>query len=78
MSTSDPPSWSGEPAEFDDYAAEYEGGLDNPIKRMVGSSADQFIGVKTLTGVTGGTATADAAGVIVRLAAKATTLSASL
>jgi len=46
VSASDPPSWSGEPAEFDDYAAEYEGGLDNPIKRLMGSSPDQFIAVK--------------------------------
>jgi 2-polyprenyl-3-methyl-5-hydroxy-6-metoxy-1,4-benzoquinol methylase len=43
----DPVSWSGEPAEFDDYAAEYEGGLDNPVKRLLGSSPDQFIAVKT-------------------------------
>jgi SAM-dependent methyltransferase len=43
----DPVSWSGEPAEFDDYAAEYEGGLDNPVKRMMGNSPDQFIAVKT-------------------------------
>lgn len=42
----EPASWSGEPAEFDDYAAEYEGGLDNPVKRMMGNSADQFIAVK--------------------------------
>ena len=45
----------------------------------VGAAKDiaiQFVGVKTLTGVTGGPATADAAGVIVRLAA--TTLIASL
>jgi SAM-dependent methyltransferase len=47
MSATDPASWSGEPAEFDDYAAEYEGGLDNPIKRLMGSSPDQFIAVKT-------------------------------
>ena len=46
MSAPDPQSWSGEPAEFDDYAAEYEGGLDNPIKRLLGSSPDQFIAVK--------------------------------
>lgn len=46
MSMPDPQSWSGEPAEFDDYAAEYQGGLDNPIKRMMGSSPDQFIAVK--------------------------------
>ena len=34
------------PAEFDRHAATYDGGLDNPIKRMMGNSADQFIGVK--------------------------------
>lgn len=39
-------SWSGEPAEFDEYAAEYQGGLDNPIKRMMGKTPDQFIAVK--------------------------------
>ena len=33
-------------AEFDKHAASYDGGLDNPIKRMMGSSADQFIAVK--------------------------------
>ncbi|MBI3197638.1 MAG: class I SAM-dependent methyltransferase [Rhodospirillales bacterium] len=44
---SGPVSWSGESAEFDDYAAEYQGGLDNPVKRMMGSSPDQFIAVKT-------------------------------
>ena len=47
MNPTDPVSWSGEPAEFDDYAAEYQGGLDNPVKRMMGSSPDQFIAVKT-------------------------------
>ena len=47
MTPGDPVSWSGEPAEFDDYAAEYQGGLDNPVKRMLGSSPDQFIAVKT-------------------------------
>lgn len=47
MRPSDPVSWSGEPAEFDDYAAEYQGGLDNPVKRMLGNSPDQFIAVKT-------------------------------
>ena len=51
MKTNDPVSGpaysSGEPAEFDDYAAEYQGGLDNPVKRMMGSSPDQFIAVKT-------------------------------
>lgn len=34
------------PAEFDRHAATYDGGLDNPIKRMMGDSADQFIAVK--------------------------------
>jgi SAM-dependent methyltransferase len=34
------------PAEFDSHAAHYDGGLDNPIKRLVGSSPDQFIAVK--------------------------------
>jgi SAM-dependent methyltransferase len=33
-------------AEFDRHAAAYDGGLDNPIKRLMGSSADQFIAVK--------------------------------
>ena len=47
MTSTDPLSWSGEPAEFDDYAAEYAGGLDNPVKRLLGSSPDQFIAVKT-------------------------------
>lgn len=32
--------------EFDRHAAAYDGGLDNPIKRAMGSSADQFIAVK--------------------------------
>jgi ubiquinone/menaquinone biosynthesis C-methylase UbiE len=39
-------SWPDKPAEFDVWADEYDGGLDNPIKRMLGSSADQFIAVK--------------------------------
>lgn len=34
------------PAEFDRHAAAYDGGLDNPLKRMMGNSADQFIAVK--------------------------------
>jgi 2-polyprenyl-3-methyl-5-hydroxy-6-metoxy-1,4-benzoquinol methylase len=34
------------PAEFDRHAGTYDGGLDNPIKRMMGDSADQFIAVK--------------------------------
>ncbi len=33
-------------AEFDRHAASYDGGLDNPVKRMMGNSADQFIAVK--------------------------------
>jgi ubiquinone/menaquinone biosynthesis C-methylase UbiE len=32
--------------EFDDYAERYDGGLDNPLKRLMGESADQFIAVK--------------------------------
>ena len=35
------------PAEFDRHATSYDGGLDNPVKRMMGDSADQFIAVKT-------------------------------
>ena len=34
------------PAEFDAHAANYDGGLDNPIKRLMGKSQDQFIAVK--------------------------------
>jgi 2-polyprenyl-3-methyl-5-hydroxy-6-metoxy-1,4-benzoquinol methylase len=33
-------------AEFDKHAAAYDGGLDNPIKRMIGSSPDDYIAVK--------------------------------
>ena len=33
-------------AEFDKHASSYDGGIDNPIKRMMGDSADQFIAVK--------------------------------
>lgn len=33
-------------AEFDRHAAAYDGGLDNPVKRLMGNSADQFIAVK--------------------------------
>jgi 2-polyprenyl-3-methyl-5-hydroxy-6-metoxy-1,4-benzoquinol methylase len=32
--------------EFDGYAERYDGGLDNPLKRLMGNSADQFIAVK--------------------------------
>ena len=35
-----------DPPEFDRHAVAYDGGLDNPIKRMMGDSADQFIAVK--------------------------------
>ncbi len=34
------------PAEFDEHAARYDGGLDNPVKRLMGNSPDQFIAVK--------------------------------
>jgi SAM-dependent methyltransferase len=33
-------------AEFDKHASGYDGGFDNPIKRLLGSSPDQFIAVK--------------------------------
>jgi len=33
-------------AEFDKHAATYDGGLDHPVKRLMGQSADQFIAVK--------------------------------
>jgi ubiquinone/menaquinone biosynthesis C-methylase UbiE len=33
-------------AEFDKHAATYDGGLDNPVKRLMGNSPDQFIAVK--------------------------------
>ena len=33
-------------AEFDKHAADYDGGLGNPVKRLMGDSADQFIAVK--------------------------------
>lgn len=33
-------------AEFDKHAPTYDGGLDHPIKRLLGDSADQFIAVK--------------------------------
>ncbi len=32
--------------EFDRHAATYDGGLDHPVKRLLGNSADQFIAVK--------------------------------
>jgi SAM-dependent methyltransferase len=34
------------PAEFDAYAADYDGGMDNAIKRWAGDSAVEFIDVK--------------------------------
>ncbi|MBS0548169.1 MAG: hypothetical protein JSR24_10480, partial [Proteobacteria bacterium] len=33
-------------AEFDKHAASYDGGLDNPVKRLMSGDADQFIAVK--------------------------------
>ena len=33
-------------AEFDEYAEGYSAGMDNPLKRLVGASAEQFIEVK--------------------------------
>src|SRR5262249_6666974 len=34
-------------AEFDSYAAGYDAGMGNPLKRLFGDSADQYIAVKT-------------------------------
>jgi ubiquinone/menaquinone biosynthesis C-methylase UbiE len=34
------------PQEFDDYAAEYDAGMDNAVKGLLGDSADAYIGVK--------------------------------
>ncbi len=36
-----------DPPEFDRHAGSYDGGLDNPVKRLMGDQADQFIAVKT-------------------------------
>ena len=33
-------------AEFDQYAADYSGGMDDPLKRLMGSNLNQFITVK--------------------------------
>jgi len=33
-------------AEFDRYAADYDAGMDNPLKRLAGSDAESFIEVK--------------------------------
>lgn len=33
-------------AEFDDYAAGYEAGMNDPLKRLLGESADQYLAVK--------------------------------
>jgi len=32
--------------EFDAYATEYAGGMDNPLKAMMGESADAFVAIK--------------------------------
>lgn len=34
------------PAEFDAYAPDYAAGMDNPVKAMLGDSAEQFVAVK--------------------------------
>lgn len=41
-----PRSSQGPQAEFDQYAAGYSAGMDNPLKKLAGSSADEFIDVK--------------------------------
>lgn len=33
-------------AEFDRYADNYDGGMENPVKKLVGENAHQFIEVK--------------------------------
>jgi SAM-dependent methyltransferase len=33
-------------AEFDDYAAGYDAGMDSPVKALLGDSADDFVAVK--------------------------------
>jgi len=33
-------------SEFDEYAGDYNAGMENPIKRLLGSSADDYIDVK--------------------------------
>jgi SAM-dependent methyltransferase len=43
------PSPSGReprPAEFDSYASGYDAGMANPLKRMLGASAEQYMAVK--------------------------------
>lgn len=40
------PSLDGGNAEFDSYARGYAAGMDNPAKRLLGDSADDFIAVK--------------------------------
>jgi len=37
---------SGPPAEFDQYAAGYSAGMENPLKKLAGNSAGDFIDVK--------------------------------
>jgi SAM-dependent methyltransferase len=47
MST--PPQDAGmekQKAEFDAFAADYAGGMDNPLKALAGASGDDFLGVK--------------------------------
>jgi len=34
------------PAEFDAYARGYDAGMDDPLKRLLGTSADQYLAVK--------------------------------
>ena len=34
------------PAEFDAYAADYDAGMDNPLKKRLGSDAASFVEVK--------------------------------
>jgi len=34
------------PAEFDAHAETYDGGMDNPVKALLGDSADDFVAIK--------------------------------
>lgn len=42
----DPANHSNKPAEFDAFATDYSGGMDNSVKALLGSSGDSFLDVK--------------------------------
>jgi SAM-dependent methyltransferase len=41
-----PSSQNRDPAEFDEYAADYSAGMENPLKQCLGGDAEYFIEVK--------------------------------